>query len=124
MPILRVELVTTEPEKIYEQESKSIADVAGEIFDVPDGHIWSRLIAIDSRHYSENGKGLGNSDLPVFVTVMMKQRVPNQEDLEVLSVALTEGIARVVGREKKYVHLFYQQGVAGEVAFGGRLQYS
>jgi phenylpyruvate tautomerase PptA (4-oxalocrotonate tautomerase family) len=123
MPILSIEYVTDKPEEDFTGICKGITDAAGVIFDVPDGHIWARMNVIPNGYYAENGQGLGNDDYPVFINVMMKAEY-SEAQLSELSVELTAAFSKVVGRAEKYIHLFFNSGVAGTIAFGGRLQYS
>jgi phenylpyruvate tautomerase PptA (4-oxalocrotonate tautomerase family) len=56
----------------------------------------------------------------VFVTVTRRQ-VPMRAQLAAEIAALTEAVARIVGRPAERVHVEYSVAAAGRMAFGGVL---
>ena len=57
----------------------------------------------------------------MFVTVRKAQR-PTGPALEAEVRALTEGVARICGRQVENVHILYEPDAQGRIAFGGRLR--
>jgi len=120
MPILDIEIVASDSDPNPPANlTRSLADVAAQVFDSPPGRVWVKLRVIPSTGYAENGDMPGNV-YPVFVTVL-RARVPEGSALENEVAQLTEVIAKVLNRPAENVHVFYQPDGAGRVAFGGRL---
>ncbi len=120
MPILDIEIVASDSTSSLPADlTQPLADAAAQVFDSPPGTVWVKLRMIPSTEYTENG-GTSPGVYPVFVTVL-KSRVPERSALEDEITQLTEVIAKVLKRPAENVHIFYQPGGAGRVAFGGKL---
>jgi phenylpyruvate tautomerase PptA (4-oxalocrotonate tautomerase family) len=120
MPILEVEIVASgETDRLPADLTQSLADVAAQIFNTPQGTTWVKVRVLPSAHYAEDhGRPLGIH--PVFVTVL-KSHVPDNGALEREISLLTSAIARVLNRSETNIHIVYQTEGAGRVAFGGQL---
>jgi phenylpyruvate tautomerase PptA (4-oxalocrotonate tautomerase family) len=120
MPILEVEVVVGETDRLPSDLAARLADAAGEVFGAPAGRIWVRLRALPREQYAENGGGPPAGVLPVFVKVL-KARQASPEELRREVQELTEAIAGACGRPMDNVHVVYAPKGAGRAAFGGRL---
>lgn len=120
MPILDIEIVSDIPEPDTGDYAQALADVAGQVFASPPARTWVRVRRLAREAYAENGVAVAPSELPVFVTVM-KRQVPERAELAREVAALTQAIARVVGRPADHVHVEYAAAAAGRMAFGGTL---
>jgi phenylpyruvate tautomerase PptA (4-oxalocrotonate tautomerase family) len=120
MPILEIEIVSSgENDSLPAELTQSLADVASQIFETPQGTTWVKVRVIPAAHYTEDhGRPLGVH--PVFVTVL-KSHVPDIDALEHEVARLTAAIAGVLNRPETNVHILYQTEGAGRAAFGGRL---
>jgi phenylpyruvate tautomerase PptA (4-oxalocrotonate tautomerase family) len=119
MPILDVEIVLADTERLDEDLPQRLADVAGEIFGAPAGRMWVRMRGLPLQNYAESG-GLPAGVRPVFASVL-KAKYPSLEDLRGEIAALTEAVARICDRPPENVHIFYRPEGIGRVAFGGEL---
>ena len=91
-----------------------LADAAAQVFVSPPANTWVRVRRLTRECYAENGIAVAPSELPVFVTVM-KRRVPERAELAREMAALTDAIARVVGRPAGRVHIEYAAAGAGRM---------
>ena len=98
----------------------ALADEAARVFGSPPGNTWVRVHTLARECYAENGIAVAPSDLPVFVTVL-KRALPEHAELAREMTALTQGVARIVGRSPGLVHVEYAAAAAGRMAFGGTL---
>lgn len=119
MPILDVELITSEP--LDSGLAAKLAEVAAQVWGGPAGSTWVRLRALPREQYAENGTSVPAGWNAVFVTILKAQR-PTGTALQAEVRALTAGIARVCGRPVENVHLLYEPGAQGRIAFGGVLK--
>jgi phenylpyruvate tautomerase PptA (4-oxalocrotonate tautomerase family) len=119
MPILNVEIVTSDP--IEAGLTTRIAEVAGQVFGGPAGSTWVRLRALPPEQYAENGTTSPAGWHAVFVTVLKAQR-PSGPVLQAEVRALTDGIAHVCGRPAENVHILYEPDARGRIAFGGEVK--
>jgi phenylpyruvate tautomerase PptA (4-oxalocrotonate tautomerase family) len=119
MPILTVEIVLADRE-LEPDLAQSLADAAGRALGSPPGQTWVRVRPLGRDRYAENESRIGDGDLPVFVTVLMR-RSPVGADLQAEVTALTQAVAQVVRRPATCVHLEYAPAAAGRVSFGGKL---
>jgi phenylpyruvate tautomerase PptA (4-oxalocrotonate tautomerase family) len=117
MPIVDVELVA---DRVPAGMAQTLADAAGEALGAPAGTTWVRLRALPPPCYAESGATVPKDALPVFVTVT-KRDLPDRPRLVQEVDALTQAIARIVGRPPQRVHVEYAPVAAGRLAFGGKL---
>jgi hypothetical protein len=120
VPILDIEVVTTGDDPLDESLAAKIADAAGVVFESVAGRTWVRLRALPRGLYAENGGGPPDGTLPVFASVLLADP-PQGEELRSQVHRLTLAIAKVCERTPENVHLFYEAGARGRVAFGGKL---
>ena len=118
MPILDIEIVTASPPE--ESLAAALADMAGEVFNAPSGTTWVRLRTLPPQQYAEN-QARSPAAGPVFVTVLQFRR-PGAESQALSARALSEGVARLCGRDVQNVHVLYEPDAAGRIAFGGTLR--
>src|SRR6186997_3388373 len=116
MPILDVEIVTSEP--LDGGLAARIADMAAQVFGGPPASTWVRVRPLPQEHYAENGTASPEGWRSVFVIVRKAQR-PTGSTLDAEVRALTEGVARVCGRPVENVHILYEPDAQGRIAFGG-----
>ena len=119
MPILDVEIVVAETDRLNPELTQRLADAAGEVFAAPPGRTWVRVRELPLQQYAESG-GLPPGVLPVFVTVL-KAQPPSRETLREEIAALTGAVARICGRPSENVHVLYRPAAVGRVAFGEEL---
>jgi len=119
MPILNVEIVG-DPSSDVDGVAAAVAAMAGELFGGPPGGTWVRLHVLPAGQYAENGPPLAPPEWPVFVSVLHRQP-PGGAALQAQMRALTDGLARLLGRPSERVHLVYEPAAAGRQSFGGRL---
>jgi phenylpyruvate tautomerase PptA (4-oxalocrotonate tautomerase family) len=119
MPILDVEIVTSEP--LDGGLAARIADLAAQVFGGPPASTWVRVRSLPQEQYAENGTASPEGWHSVFVTVCKAQR-PTGPALETEVHALTEGVAQVCGRPVENVHILYEPDAQGRIAFGGTLR--
>ena len=120
MPIVDVELVCESKDEFGYVSARAIADAVGRVFGSPPGRTWIRLRFFDSTYYAENDVSTSKMELPVFVTVL-HARPPVAEALTAEVSALTETVARLIGRPAERVHVQYAPAAVGRQAFGGEL---
>jgi phenylpyruvate tautomerase PptA (4-oxalocrotonate tautomerase family) len=119
MPILDVELVTSEP--LDGGLAAKIAEMSAQVFGSPPASTWVRVRSLPQEHYAENGSASPAGWRSVFVTVLKAQR-PTGSTLEAEVRALTEGVSRICGRPVENVHILYEPDAQGRIAFGGTLK--
>lgn len=117
MPIVDVELVGETD--VTTELSQRLADSIGTALTSRPGGTWVRVRELARDHYAENG-GLADDVRPVFVTVLERIR-PREEVLTERVTAVTAAVAEVTGRPAEHVHVLFEEGAAGRLAFGGRL---
>lgn len=119
MPILDIEILSDTPTEFECSLAQTIAKVCGEIFSTAPGNTWVKIRFIPRQHYAESG-GIAAGVDPVFVHVL-KRAIPPKEELQSEIDRLTEAIAKICRRSEANIHILYQPGAAGRVAFGGKL---
>lgn len=119
MPIVDIEIVG-EADAAPPALAQTLADEVGRIFAAAPGTTWMRMHALPAAAYAENGVAVAAGDRPVFVTVTRRQP-PSGPALVKEIGALTQAIARAVGRPAERVHVSYEPPAAGRMAFGGAL---
>jgi phenylpyruvate tautomerase PptA (4-oxalocrotonate tautomerase family) len=120
MPIVDVELVCSPHAPASGVSARALADALGAVFGSAPGHTWVRVRVLASADYAENGVDVAAAGLPAFVTVL-HARPPAGAALAAEASAVTEAIARCIGRTPARVHVQYAPAGAGRQAFGGRL---
>jgi len=120
MPLLEVTVVGNDPARSEKGCAGRIADAAGAIFKSGPGSTWVVLRHVPAEDYAENAEGPGERYTPVFVRVLQKRMLPEAE-LAIEVEAVTRTVAEICGRDPSQVHVIYEPGAAGRVAFGGRL---
>jgi len=119
MPILDVEVVIAPGELLEAGLARRLAGTAGEILGSEPGGTWVKVRTLPSEQYGENGDP--QADLrPVFVSVLMR-RQPSEGTMKDQVERLSVAFAQACGRPKENVHVLYQPGAAGRIAFGGKL---
>ena len=120
MPIVDVELVTNASGGAPPGLAQSLADAVGRTLKSPLGQTWVRLHVLERGQYAENESSLETSELPVFVTVLMRT-IPEREELAREILTLAGAIAQVTGRDISRVHVEYAPSARGRLGFGGHL---
>jgi len=120
MPILEVTVVGDPPARARAGWAGRIAEAAGAVFHSGAGNTWVVLREHPLEDYAENAACPGERYAPVFVRVL-KKSLPLEPELKIEVDALTRAVAEVCGRDPAQVHVIYEPGAAGRVAFGGRL---
>jgi len=120
MPVLEVTVIGDPPARSRKGWAGRIAEAAGAVFQSGAGNTWVVLHEHPPEDYAENAAGAGERYAPVFVRVL-KKSLPPEPELTIEVEALTRAVAEVCGRDPAQVHLIYEPGAAGRVAFGGRL---
>ena len=120
MPIVDVEIVCDAAQAAGVVSASALADALGQAFGSAPGQTWVRLRLLDRLAYAENSVPLGPSDGPIFVTVQ-HAHLPDGAALQAELAAVTQAVARSVGRAVDRVHVQYAPPGAGRQAFGGRL---
>ena len=118
MPILEVEIILRVNEKLKADLAGEISNVAGEIFNSPDGHTWVKLREMPLDYYAENGGGPPEDISPVFVSVL-KRHLPDLAEMQIETARLAAEIGKVCNRPKENVHILYLPPGAGRIFFGG-----
>jgi len=119
MPILNVEIVTYQNEKIRPDLAMELANQIGEVFDSPPGSTWVKVHLIAGENYAENMVA-SDSVFPVIVSVL-KAQTPSLESLQAEVTKLTAIIAQICNRPPENIHIIYLPEGAGRVAFGGKV---
>jgi len=120
MPIVDIEIVGDTIDAPAASLAQGLADEAGRILLSPPATTWVRVRTLGRAGYAENGITVDTAALPVFVTVTRRQ-LPSRTQLAAEVTALTEVVARIVGRPAENVHIEYSTAAAGRMAFGGVL---
>jgi len=120
MPILEVEIVIRSNETLRDGLAGELANCCGEIFGSRPGTTWVKLKTIARDNYAENGGGMPEAVLPVFVSVL-KAGHPAPDALKLEADWLAHTVAQVCDRLPENVHIIYLPEGAGRVAFGGKI---
>lgn len=120
MPIVDVTLVLARGAVAPTVTAHQLAHALGLALKVPPGHVWVRLHELDADHYAENDVAVGDSELPVFVTVLHAYW-PEPAAMSNEVAVLVTAVAACLGRPAERVHIEYATAGAGRVAFGGKL---
>ena len=120
MPVLDVEIVLSDSERVQPSWAPQLADAAAEIFATAPGRTWVRLRELPEDQYAENGMHQQGAVHPVFVSILKADR-PKDKGLQREIRQLTESFAHILARPKENVHLFYLPSGRGRVSFGGTL---
>ena len=120
MPIVDIEIVGDVAQPVAGTLAQALADEAARVFASKPANTWVRVRTLARESYAENAIAVAPSDLPVFATVLQRQP-PERIALAREIAALTQAIARTVGRSADRVHIEYAPAAAGRMAFGGTL---
>ena len=120
MPIVTVELVAESDHGSDRNLAQALADAVGHALASPPGQTWVRLRWLASHEYAENESPVSTDQLPVLVSVV-KRQLPPASELQAEVSALTEAVAKTVGRPAACVHVAYEPAAAGRLSFGGKL---
>lgn len=120
MPILDVEIVLRPGETLPPALAADLADRAGAIFGSETGGTWVKLRLLEPSGYAENGVPAPIAVFPVFVSVL-KRTLPALAHRREEAALLAAAAAAACNRPVENVHILYQPGAAGRVAFGGKL---
>lgn len=120
MPIVDVELVCKSEGEFRAVSAEALANALGAVMGSAPGRTWVRLRHLSSACYAENHVAVSESELPVFVTVLLAHP-PVGSALTEQVAALTTAVANSVGRSHEVVHVQYAPAGAGRQAFGGEL---
>lgn len=120
MPIVDVELVCASEAEFRSVSALAVAQALGKVLGSAPGHAWVRLRFLSNGCYAENDASLSEAKFPVFVTVL-HARLPVEPALSAEAYALTQAVAKAVGRPYDRVHVQYAPAGVGRQAFGGRL---
>jgi len=118
MPIVTVEIVAGADGAVAQDLAQSLADSLGRALKSPAGQTWVRVHFLPGKQYAENDARLDAAQLPVFVTIL-RRTIPEPAQLEVEVAALTDAVAKVIGRAASCVHLEYAPAASGRLSFGG-----
>lgn len=100
--------------------ARAIADELGKVLGAPPGHVWVQVRTIDASAYAENSIEVAPDELPAFAEILHRV-LPEDDALQAEVTALTEALARILGRSPDRVHIRYAPAAQGRQAFGGRL---
>ena len=120
MPLVALQLVLPPGSTPPRGLTQTVADALGKVLDCGPGQVWVRVGSISSTEYAENLVVVGESELPVFVTLLHAE-LPPSEFRAAEALRVCEAIARCVGRQVERVHLEYAPLGRGRLAFGGKL---
>lgn len=122
MPIVDVQWVADDPPPT--SLAQKVADVAGAVFGTAPQRTWVRVHHLACAYYAENKAQVSSDPVatpaPVFVTVL-KAEPPCGAELADEVAELTQRLAQVCQRDAEHIHILYEPGAAGRIAFGGRL---
>ena len=120
MPILTIEVVGADEGDLLPGLAQALADATGTVMRSPPGQTWVRLRALAAHRYAEHNVPREPALLPVFVAIL-ERSPPTGADLEARMSAVTDLVAKLVGRPAECVHVEYAPSAAGRLAFGGQL---
>jgi hypothetical protein len=118
MPIVALELIGGEPPAA--STVQRMADELGEVFNGASGRTWLRLHVVPEAGYAENGQpGASKDYAPVCVDIARSGRSRNQ-------IAEAKAVASIVAvlleRDRRHVHVKYEEPLKGRIAIGGELE--
>lgn len=117
MPIVDVELVGGPG--LGPEVTRSLADALGEALAADVGRTWVRVRHLPADRYAEHG-GVDGDVHPVFVTVLERIQ-PTGPDLAYRVARITAAVAETTERDPANVHVLFEPGAKGRLAFGGRV---
>ena len=120
MPILEVEITTSNGDILAPGLAQSIADSAGAVLGTPPGRTCVKLRALSREHYAESNSIVPDDVYPVFVT-LLKSRIGTADERKTEANRLCGAIAKACNRPKENVHILYLPEAAGRMSFGGEL---
>jgi len=121
MPIVSIEIVEdAESAPLASATVQSLADALGELFGSDTAGTWVKVHTLPRTHYAENGRLLDTSTRPVMVEII-KADIADIPQLTGEATAISSLVAQQLGRPQQNVHVIYQAGARGRIAFGGEL---
>jgi len=120
MPVIEIEIVLRNDEKLNDNAAGVIADELGEILSSHPGQTWVKLHTLAPERYAENGVNPPDGVYPIFVTILKAQETP-VENLQKEVDQICKAIAEIFDRPAENVHLLCLPPAAGRIAFGGKI---
>jgi len=120
VPIVDVEVVGPLSARRRAGLAARLADVAALALATPPGRMWVRVRSLARTAYAEDGGGPPPGGRPVFVR-LLRRAWPAVAVRRREARALTEAVAKAVGRPAANVHVLYEPPGEGRAAFGGEL---
>ena len=120
MPIVDVEIVSTNAEPEPQLSVAALASALGRVFGSPPGRTWVRFRVLPASCYAENDAPLPAEALPVFVTVL-QAKPPIGAEFQAQVEAVTQAVAAWRGCASERVHVGYAPAATGRQAFGGKV---
>ena len=115
MPIIDIEIVGKPADPSLTQE---LANALGQAFRAKPGKVWVRVRALPAELYAENDEP--KAPKPVFVSIL-SSHPPHGEELQRRINYVTDAVARITGRDSRFVHVMFDTTAKGRIAFGGVL---
>lgn len=120
MPIVNVQMVGAEVERVRSAVVQELADCLGVLFESGPGTTWVRMSYLAREDYAENHAELDPSVQPVFVEVL-RRALPPTAELAAEADRVAEAVAAVLERPKENTHVLYLPPGELRMAFGGKL---
>lgn len=120
MPIVTIEAVAFDPDRISHDLVRRTADAIGQALGVAPGKVWVRLRALPKSSYAQSGVDAAQTPEPVFVQ-LLRSRLPGADQLEADLVAVTQAVAACLGKLEQDVHVEFMPHGLGRIALGGRV---
>ena len=118
MPIVNIEIIGGEEPTA--STVQRLADEMGEVFNSGPGRTWIKIRRLSETGYAENRRpGAARDYAPVFVDVARSGRSRNQV---AEARALAAIVAVLLERDRRHIHVKYEDPLAGRIAFGGELE--
>lgn len=119
MPIVDIELVTSDPEAGRGQ-LQALVDELGNLFGSEPGGTWVKVRSMDPAAYAENKPDANARHLPTFVNVL-RHELPDAEKRRREMAGVAEIVARTLHLQRENVHVLYAPPAQGRIGFGGEL---
>lgn len=121
MPIVTIEVIEdVVPAPLAAATVQSLADALGELFGSDTAGTWVKVQSLPRARYAENGRVLDVHTRPVLVEII-KADIADTQVLAEEAAAVSRLVAQQLHRSQEHVHVIYQAGARGRIAFGGEL---
>jgi len=125
MPIVTIETLSDSPYSLDDamptpEQLQTLADSLGELFGSQPSGTWVRARQQQRAYYAENLIEFGPNIRPVIVEIL-KSEPESGKNLAIEAAAVCALVAQVLGRRTENVHVIFEPGARGRVAFGGQL---